>query len=91
MREPSKYEAPSCATIGGDFWFPDNESGIPGASTVDAIFAKNICNRCPHRRECAEWGIKNEAHGIWGGLTIRDRQRIRRERGIKIYQEDDVA
>ncbi len=68
-----------------------HESGIPGASTVDATFAKNICNRCPHRRECAEWGIKNEAHGIWGGLTIRDRQRIRRERGIKIYQEDDVA
>ena len=91
MREPSQYEAPSCATIGGDFWFPDNESGIPGASAVDANFAKKICNRCPHRRECAEWGIKNEAHGIWGGLTIRDRQRIRRERGIKIYQEDDVA
>jgi hypothetical protein len=45
MREPSAYEAPSCATIGGDFWFPDNESGIPGASTVDATFAKNICNR----------------------------------------------
>ncbi len=42
MREPSQYEAPSCATIGGDFWFPDNESGIPGASTVDATFAKNI-------------------------------------------------
>jgi WhiB family redox-sensing transcriptional regulator len=89
MREPRFYEAPSCATVGGDFWFPDNE--IPNASTVDALFSKSICNLCPHKRECAEWGIKNEAHGIWGGLTPRARQAIRRERGIKIHQEDDVA
>lgn len=90
MREPRFYEAPSCATIGGDFWFPDND--IPGASTADASFAKAICNRCPHKRECAEWGIANEAHGIWGGLTNRARQAVRRDRGIKIHQEgEEVA
>lgn len=89
LRRPEEYESPSCATIGGDFWFPDNE--IPNASTNDAAFAKSICGRCPHRRECAEWGIQKEAHGIWGGLTIRDRQRVRRERGIAIYQEDKSA
>jgi hypothetical protein len=91
MREPRFYEAPSCATVGGDFWFPDNESGVPGASTVDSLFAKSICNRCPHRRECAEWGIKFETHGIWGGLTPRARQQVRRDRGIKVNQEEDVA
>jgi WhiB family redox-sensing transcriptional regulator len=91
MREPRFYEAPSCSTVGGDFWFPDNDLGIVGASTVDGIFAKSICNGCPHRRECSEWGIQNETHGIWGGLTPRDRQRIRRERGIKVNQEEDVA
>ena len=90
MREPRFYEAPSCATIGGDFWFPDNE--IPLATTNDAQFAKSICNRCPHRRECVEWGIANESHGIWGGLNNRARQEIRRKRGIKIHQEgEDVA
>jgi WhiB family redox-sensing transcriptional regulator len=91
MREPRFYEAPSCATVGGDFWFPDNDLGIPGASTVDAVFAKNICNGCPHRRECREWGIANEIHGIWGGLSNKDRQQVRRERGIKFNQEEDVA
>jgi hypothetical protein len=39
LRRPEEYESPSCATIGGDFWFPDNE--IPNASTNDAAFAKS--------------------------------------------------
>jgi hypothetical protein len=89
MREPRFYEAPSCATIGGDLWFPDTKTDVNAVQ--DAASAKKICNRCPHKRECAEWGIANEAHGIWGGLTIRDRQQVRRDRGIKIHQEEDVA
>lgn len=89
MREPSFYEAPSCATIGGDFWFP--ESTLEGASSADTFYAKSICGRCPHKRECAEWGIKNETHGIWGGLAPRARRAIRSQRGIKIYEEDKNA
>jgi hypothetical protein len=88
-RRPDEFESPSCATVGGDFWF--QESTSEGGSTADALFAKGICNRCPHKRECAEWGIKNEVHGIWGGLTNRERQVIRRQRGIKIYQEEQSA
>lgn len=89
MRRPERYESPSCATVGGDLWFPDTKTDV--SAVQDAIMAKKICNRCPHLRECAEWGIKNESFGIWGGLTIRDRQNVRRERGIKIYEEGDVA
>ena len=70
MREPKDYEAPSCAQIGGDFWFPDvKEKG----SHEDTFFAKSICKTCPHQSECAEWGLANEVHGIWGGLTSKDR------------------
>ena len=89
MREPSRYEAPSCETIGGDFWFPDTKVDINAVE--DTKYAVSICNRCPHKRECAEWGINKEYFGIWGGLTLRERQVIRRERGIKIQQEEDVA
>ena len=88
-RRPEEFESPSCATVGGDFWYP--ESTLEGGSVADALFAKGICNRCPHKKECAEWGISNEAHGIWGGLTNRDRQFVRRQRGIKIHQEDKSA
>ena len=81
MREPRFYEAPSCATVGGDFWFPDVEKDSVGQT--DATFAKSICRMCPHKTECAEWGIANETHGIWGGLTYRDRSSIRRVRKLK--------
>jgi hypothetical protein len=89
MREPSQYEAPSCESVGGDFWFPDAKIDIK--SIEDTKYAVSICNRCPHRRECAEWGIKKEYFGIWGGLTLRQRQKIRDQRGIRLNQEKDIA
>ena len=89
LRRPDEFESPSCATVGGDYWFPELELG--GITQAEARVAKSICHSCPHKVECAEWGIYNEAHGIWGGLTNRDRQAVRRQRGIKIYQEDQSA
>ncbi len=89
MREPSQYEAPSCASIGGDFWIPDTKVDVN--SVADTRYAVSICNRCPHKRECAEWGIHKEYYGIWGGLTLRQRQQIRSQRGLRVNQEDDVA
>jgi hypothetical protein len=89
MREPSQYEAPSCESVGGDFWFPDAKIDLK--SIEDTKYAVSICNRCPHRRECAEWGIKKEYFGIWGGLTLRQRQKIRDQRGIRLNQEKDIA
>ena len=85
MREPRDYEAPLCAQVGGDNWFP--EAG--GHHTV-VLKAVSICKQCIHRLECAEWGIYKERHGIWGGLTANDRKRIRRKRNI-ILPEEKIA
>ena len=89
MREPSQYEAPSCATVGGDFWFPEKEQGQ--MTLADGQYAKSLCRSCLHRRECAEWGITKENFGIWGGLSPRERFRIRQQRGIRLNQEKDIA
>ena len=43
-----------------------------------------ICDECPVRHPCAEWGIAHEGYGLWGGLSERQRMIIRRERGISI-------
>ena len=44
--------------------------------------AKAICRSCPVVLDCAEWAIDHcEMHGIWGGLSHRERQAIRSERG----------
>jgi hypothetical protein len=52
-----------------------NQVVIPGFLKQDTehplkpYYARSICNNCEHKAECAEWGIYNERHGIWGGLT----------------------
>tara|TARA_R110000823_G_scaffold234117_2_gene360362 strand:- start:815 stop:1081 length:267 start_codon:yes stop_codon:yes gene_type:complete len=70
MREPRFFENPSCAGIGGDFWFPEKDNGL--LYSKEMALAKSICHQCPHKSECAEWGINNEVHGIWGGLSQRE-------------------
>lgn len=89
LRRPSEFESPLCAEIGGDFWFPEKEKGA--VSQVEAKFAKSICRSCIHKTECAEWGIRKEVHGIWGGLVDSDRRIIRRQRRIRLIEEGNVA
>lgn len=85
MREPAKYEAPLCASVGGDFWFPERDGGT--SNTTEMLMAQSICGQCMHQAECAEWGIQNEYYGIWGGLTENKRTLIRRQRSISLKEE----
>jgi hypothetical protein len=85
MREPAKYEAPGCAGVGGDFWFPERDNGT--SNTIEMNMAVSICKRCPHQAECAEWGIINERYGIWGGITPTQMKDIRSARGIILGEE----
>lgn len=85
MREPAKYEAPLCASVGGDFWFPEKEVG--SSNSTEMLMAKSICRQCIHQSECAEWGIQNETFGIWGGITEGERRFIRRKRKISLEEE----
>ena len=81
MREPRDYEAPLCAQVGGELWFPEQ-----GGDTTNVDRAVRICGQCNHRLECAEWGINYERFGIWGGLTSGRRKEIRRRRGITVRE-----
>ena len=82
VREPRQYEAPLCAEVDGDLWFPDR-----GGNLGHVLLAKQICNRCTHQDECAEWGIANERFGIWGGLSELDRRIARRRLNIVLPEE----
>ena len=43
--------------------------------------AKAICRQCPVREACLEHAIAvREKHGVWGGLTSRERRRLIRRR-----------
>ncbi|MDG5773919.1 WhiB family transcriptional regulator [Mycolicibacterium fortuitum] len=41
--------------------------------------AKDTCARCPVTAECLEYALAHdERHGVWGGLTERQRRELKR-------------
>jgi WhiB family transcriptional regulator, redox-sensing transcriptional regulator len=41
--------------------------------------AKQVCRGCPVRTECLVYAMETPVdHGVWGGLTERERRRLRR-------------
>lgn len=64
-----------CAQIEPELWFPEK-----GGS---AKSAKEICMRCPVRQPCLEEGLRApDNFGIFGGLSERDRRKLRRDSGF---------
>ena len=52
-----------------------------GASTREA---KEVCRGCVVREDCLEFALDNgEKFGIWGGMSERERRRLRRARAIE--------
>jgi len=46
-----------------------------------AVEAKMICGMCAVRQPCLEFALTTrEKHGVWGGLTERERRRVLRQR-----------
>lgn len=63
-----------CAEADPESWFPEKR----GSGT---IAAKRICGQCFVREQCLEWALDHaETWGIWGGLSERERRRVRRDR-----------
>lgn len=62
----------------------------PGA--VEHRTAKKICRSCPVRKECLSYAMDAAVdHGIWGGLTERERRNYRRKAGAAGWRSLVVA
>jgi WhiB family redox-sensing transcriptional regulator len=66
----------ACRSVDGDLFFAaDGERGLAKRRRERA--AKAVCIGCPVREDCAGYAIANrEPHGVWGGLSEGDRERI---------------
>ena len=73
---PNRWqERANCLGVDPDLFFPER-----GASTREA---KGVCRGCEVRVECLEYALAHgEKFGIWGGLSERERRRVRRERAL---------
>jgi WhiB family transcriptional regulator, redox-sensing transcriptional regulator len=60
-----------CAETDPEAFFPEK-----GGSTREA---KRICSGCEVRAQCLEYALAHdERFGIWGGLSERERRRLKR-------------
>ena len=63
-----------CAQTDPEAFFPEK-----GGSTREA---KRICRACGVRDECLEFALEHdERFGIWGGLSERERRRLKHQIG----------
>ena len=79
-------ELAACRGADLDLFFPGRgESAGP---------ARRICAACPVRQPCLDYAITNRiVHGIWGGLTERERRALRSRwvRTSRRERDDAVA
>ena len=73
----------ACSGLSPSLFFPPSEEAKP-----DTAVAKSICRTCPVKDECLEEAIVNREHGIWGGTTLKEREKIRRARNRKVKPEE---
>ena len=84
MLDTSWQEMANCLGVDPDLFFPER-----GASTREA---KEVCKGCVVRDHCLEYALANgEKFGIWGGMSERERRRIRRSRAVARQAEPSVA
>lgn len=64
----------ACKGMDADLFFPE-----VGENATDT--AKAVCRTCPVCAECLEYALTERiTHGVWGGLSEKQRRKIRGER-----------
>ncbi|HZD65484.1 MAG TPA: WhiB family transcriptional regulator [Acidimicrobiales bacterium] len=65
----------NCMGVDPELFFPQR-----GSSTREA---KAVCRGCVVQQECLDYALASgEKFGIWGGLSERERRRVRRHRSL---------
>jgi WhiB family redox-sensing transcriptional regulator len=69
---PGWQDRALCAQTDPEAFFPEK-----GGSTREA---KRVCRSCEVRTECLDYALEHdERFGIWGGLSERERRRLKRQ------------
>ena len=77
---PEWHRWAACRGQDPDLFFPVRGDDIEAA--------RSFCLSCPVKAVCQEHGLRHEHHGIWGGLSERQRRDRRRRFGIRIHEPD---
>lgn len=71
---PAWMDAAACQGLPLEMFFTEREDG--GCEP-----ARAVCRGCAVQAECLAYALEHHVdHGLWGGLSVKQRQRIRRQR-----------
>ncbi len=79
---PDWYDQALCLGAGPRLFYAERGEG--------SGIARQVCAECEVRQACLEFALeRNECHGMWGGLSERERRGmvIRRRRPLRPNQE----
>lgn len=69
------FERARCKSMGNRWFYVD--------TAHEAEVAKEFCAGCPVREPCGEYALTRRIdHGIWGGMTRSDRNKILKQRRL---------
>ena len=71
---------PGCQTTDPEIFFPDKDE-------ANGLYnmAKQLCYQCPVQKMCLDYAMKTgQEFGVWGGLTVMERRRLRTGQKITI-------
>jgi hypothetical protein len=76
-------ELGACKGSPTSWWFPEQtlEGRTNGRKAIQ------MCNTCAILNDCRTYALRNETHGIWGGLREGEMETERRRRGIMLTPE----
>jgi WhiB family transcriptional regulator, redox-sensing transcriptional regulator len=69
-REREWIHRAACKGMDTNIFFPDR------GENVKVKLARTVCDGCPVKKECREYGDM-ERYGFWGGTSVRRRQKDR--------------
>lgn len=69
LRSPFIGALAACKHEEADLFFAEDE--------LTQARAKSICAACPIREMCLDWGVRAEEFGIFGGMTAKERAKVR--------------
>jgi WhiB family redox-sensing transcriptional regulator len=73
-------ESANCRGVDPNLFHPER-----GANQADVAAARIICGKCVVSQQCLQFALDNhETKGIWGGLTEKQRRRLRSQRNINL-------
>lgn len=72
LAQPPWISDANCRGLDAALFHPER------AHQKDASDAKKVCAGCTVRAQCLQFALEtNQEHGIWGGMSERERRRIR--------------